>query len=122
MDVPQMALAQEVEVLIPTLASLPMAVMITDCNGVVQFVNPPLEALAGYAADNLIGQPAGLVVSGTSIQENIQTVAASGQPWKGESLCRQKSGACGSGGDNDLADQGNHGCRNPLPGDCTRRT
>ena len=92
MDVPQMALAQEVEVLIPTLASLPMAVMITDCNGVVQFVNPPLEALAGYAADNLIGQPAGLVVSGTSIQENIQTVAASGQPWKGESLCRQKSG------------------------------
>ncbi len=92
MDVRQMALAQEVEVLLPTLASLPMAAMITDCSGVVLCVNPHLEALVGYAADDLVGQPLGSVVLGTSMQDNFQTVAATGKPWKGKSPFPQKSG------------------------------
>ena len=78
-----------------TLASLPVAVMITDCNSLIQFVNPALEVLTGYAAADLIGQPANSVIPDTqraSIGQNIQAVAASGQQWNGESVVHRKSG------------------------------
>jgi PAS domain S-box-containing protein len=99
MEVRQEALAQEVQVLLPTLASLPMAAMITDCNGVVCWANPCLGELTGYAVGEIVGQEARLLLAEDAThahREILQHVVASGEPWRGESAVRRKTGElCG---------------------------
>lgn len=75
--------------------ALPIAAMVTDADGIVLCLDPLLAEITGYAADEIVGQPVGLVLAdplGASIQENIRTLAASGQRWKRESVIRRKSG------------------------------
>jgi PAS domain S-box-containing protein len=90
-----MVLAPEVEVLIPTLAVLPMAVMTTDRNGVVCWANTCLSALTGYGVDEIAGQDAGMLFSGDaahSHREVLCRVVSTGEPWRGESAGRRKNG------------------------------
>jgi PAS domain S-box-containing protein len=91
-----MALAQEVEVLIPTLAALPLAVMTTECNGVVSWANAGLSDLTGYAVDEIVGQSAEILESKDAthpLHDIVHRVVACGEPWKGESVGRYKDGA-----------------------------
>ena len=90
-----MALAQEVEVLVPLLASLPIGVMITDCNGVVRWANDRLCALTGYGVGEIVGQNAQLLESEDAAHAVLgiaRKVVASGEPWTGESVGRRKNG------------------------------
>ena len=69
--------------------------MIADCNGFVRFVNPPMEALTGYAPGDLVGRSACLILPGEpagSMGDRFQDAAAFSQQWKGESLLRRKYG------------------------------
>jgi PAS domain S-box-containing protein len=94
-----MDFAPQVEVLIPTLAALPMAVMTTDCDGVICWANACLSALTGYAVDEIVGRNAGVLLSGDpahSCHDVLEHVVASGEPWKGEWAVRRKDGGlCG---------------------------
>ncbi len=90
-----MVLAHQVEVLIPTLASLPVAVMATDRNGVICWANACLSALTGYAADEIVGQDAEMLLSGEterSHREALEHVVASGESWRGECAGKRKNG------------------------------
>jgi len=69
-----------------------MAAMVTDAGGVIEFANPPMEGLTGCAAGELTGRPIGSNLLGAKVQEEIQTVAASGQAWQGESVWRRSTG------------------------------
>jgi len=74
--------------------ALPIAAAITDIDGIVQSVNRPLVEFTGFAADEVVGRSVGSILldkPGVCILENIRTVAASGQAWKGETVS-QKSG------------------------------
>ena len=89
-----MAHAREVEVLIPTLATFPMAVMVTDCKGVVLWANNRLSDLTGYAIEQLIGQSAGahlLQIADHPVLDNLRDVVASSEPRKGESAGSTKN-------------------------------
>jgi PAS domain S-box-containing protein len=92
-----MALPQEVEVLLPTLASLPMAVVASDCGGGVRWVNARFTALLGYALDEIIGRNIEMLEPGTT-QNPLREIlhhAATGEPWEGNSVWSRKRGdAC----------------------------
>jgi two-component system cell cycle sensor histidine kinase/response regulator CckA len=85
----------DVEIIIPTLASLPMAVMTTDCDGVVRWANACLSRLTGYAIDEIVGQNAKMLEPEDTMHpfhNVLQHVVASGEPWRGDSVARRKSG------------------------------
>ena len=78
-----MALAYEIEVLIPALASLPMAVMTTDCNGIIRWANTCLCDLTGYAVEEIVGQNVESLESESttnSLHDILQHVIAAGEP------------------------------------------
>ncbi len=75
--------------------ALPVAAMVTDAEGVVLCLDPVLAEIAGCAADEMVGQPVGLVLAdapGASLEQSIRTAAASGQRSKCASAIRRKSG------------------------------
>ena len=89
-----MVLPREVEVLLPALASLPLAALITDSNGIVDWANAGLSDLAGYAVDEIVGQNVGMLESKHSthpIHDSLQHVA-SGEPWEADSIWSRKNG------------------------------
>ena len=90
-----MAPSPNVEVLIPTLASLPMAVMTTDCDGLVRWANGCLSKLTGYTVDEIVGHNAGMLEPKESkhpLNDILHHVVASGEPWRGDSVGRRKNG------------------------------
>ncbi len=70
-------------------------IVITDRNGVIEYVNPYFYALTGYAPEEIIGNNPNVWQSGeTPIQayeEMWQTILA-GKVWRGEVLNRKKNG------------------------------
>ncbi|MGD0001276.1 MAG: PAS domain S-box protein [Bryobacteraceae bacterium] len=89
-----MVLPREVEVLLPALASLPLAALITDSNGVVSWANAGLSDLTGYSVDEIVGQSVGMLESKHSthpIHDSLQHVA-SGEPWEADSIWSRKNG------------------------------
>jgi two-component system cell cycle sensor histidine kinase/response regulator CckA len=89
-----MALPQEVEVLIPALASLPLAALITDSNGVVIWANAGLSDLTGYSGDEIVGQSVGMLESKDAnhpVHDRLRHVA-SGEPWEADSIWSRKNG------------------------------
>lgn len=70
-------------------------IVITDTNGVIEYVNPRFIRLTGYSAEEAIGQNPRLLKSGQMppefYQELWRTISA-GQEWRGEFLNRKKNG------------------------------
>ncbi|GAB0056215.1 Sensor histidine kinase RcsC [Candidatus Magnetaquicoccaceae bacterium FCR-1] len=71
----------------------PAAVIVTNAQGVVEYVNTRFETLTGYARAELIGLPNGLERFGLREGTRADTrVATPDQPWRGELVSRTKSG------------------------------
>jgi PAS domain S-box-containing protein len=72
------------------------AILITDPQGDIQWVNPAFEALTGYAAQEAVGlNPGRLIKSGLHEQAFYQQMwetILSGQIWRGELVNRRKDG------------------------------
>lgn len=71
------------------------AVMITDRNGVVEYVNPGFEHLTGYRSDEVVGGTPAILKSGKHSDETYQDLWAtilSGRPYQGVLINRKKSG------------------------------
>lgn len=93
---------QEKRVMSDTIAKLkyaleqtPLSILMTDPDGIIEYVNPKLAELTGYCIEELIGQKPGIFKSGLtnpeSYKELWQSITA-GTMWKGEFCNRKKNG------------------------------
>lgn len=72
------------------------SIMITDQNGVIQYVNPAFMAISGYEAEEVIGQKPRILRSGKHDREfysRLWKTLLSGQVWKGRFVNRRKDGS-----------------------------
>ena len=67
--------------------SLPFGVAVTDIHGIVTWANPTFAQLTGCTPDQLLGQSAG-----EFDWEALSHAAPSSEPWRGETICRRKTG------------------------------
>jgi diguanylate cyclase (GGDEF)-like protein/PAS domain S-box-containing protein len=73
----------------------PAAVIITDPDGVIEYVNPKFAKVTGYAADEVVGQRPSLLKSGNQPAEfyrDLWQTISSGREWRGELCNRAKDG------------------------------
>jgi PAS domain S-box-containing protein len=72
------------------------AVVVTDPEGVISFVNPAWERLNGYSAEEALGKTPRIISSGQHNQEfyaAMWEVLLSGKTWQGEVINRRKDGS-----------------------------
>ncbi len=72
------------------------AVVVTDRDGVIEYVNPAFERITGYTATEAIGQTPNLLYSGEqddSFYTELWETITSGETWTAEITNRTKSGA-----------------------------
>lgn len=70
-------------------------IVITDTNGIIQYVNPAMEMMTGYAHDELIGSNPSILKSGQHDSEfyrQIWLAILSGAKWSGRFVNRRKNG------------------------------
>lgn len=71
----------------------PALVMITDADGVIEYLNPKSQSITGYAPEELLGRNAAeLGEQGAEEMQAMWTVLNAGQEWRGEFRNRRKSG------------------------------
>ncbi len=71
------------------------AVLITDANAVIEYVNPAYQALSGFSADELIGETPRMVQSGEmprSFFKQMWKQLLSGRTWHGTFINKHKNG------------------------------
>ncbi len=71
------------------------AVIITDSNGVIQYVNPAQEILSGYSRSELLGQTPNILKSDfqdDTFYDNLWDTINSGEVWSGRFVNKKKDG------------------------------
>ncbi|MBN2233070.1 MAG: PhnD/SsuA/transferrin family substrate-binding protein [Deltaproteobacteria bacterium] len=71
------------------------AIVITDAEGVIQYVNPAFERITGYRREEALGQNPRLLQSGEhdrAFYENLWQTLLRGETWQGELVNRNKNG------------------------------
>jgi len=72
------------------------SVVITNRNGIIEYVNPSFTQLTGYSAEEAIGQTPRLLNSGNqsaSFYEDMWKTISSGEVWHGKVIDRKKNGS-----------------------------
>lgn len=88
-------LARERERLRAILDSIGEGVVFTNRNGAIEYINPAMERLTGYAADEALGQNPRIWQSGQTpltLYEQMWDTILRGEVWQGELINRCKSG------------------------------
>ena len=92
----RMALAMErFRVLGAALQSSPVAAVITDADGCIDWVNAQYEANTGYSLDEVRGRKPSLIASGLTPPETYRQMWArlmAGLPWRGEFINQRQDG------------------------------
>jgi len=73
----------------------PTSIMITDTNGVIEYVNPMFTEITGYSFNEAVGQTPRLLKSGQTSAEEYATLwktIKSGESWHGKFYNRKKNG------------------------------
>jgi PAS domain S-box-containing protein len=73
----------------------PASVVITDLNGVIQYVNPKFTEVSGYTYYEAIGKNPRILRSGKTpeyMYANLWKMISTGNEWKGELLNKKKNG------------------------------
>ena len=73
----------------------PSAIMITDVDGKIEYVNPNFTTITGYTSEEVLGRNPRILKSGlTSVKvyEELWHALISGKEWRGEILNRKKNG------------------------------
>ncbi|CAA7626984.1 ATP-binding protein [Magnetospirillum sp. UT-4] len=73
----------------------PLAIVITDCRGLIEYVNPRFEGLTGYSAAEAVGNTPRILKSGEvpeATYHEMWTTIAAGLTWRGEMVNRKKTG------------------------------
>jgi PAS domain S-box-containing protein len=73
------------------------AILITDCNGIIEWANPAFTRLSGWSLVEAVGRtPQALVKSGLhdpAFYQRMWATIAAGQVWQGEVINRRKDGS-----------------------------
>jgi PAS domain S-box-containing protein len=73
----------------------PDSIIVTNTDGIIEYVNPATYKLTGYSREELIGQNPRILRAGSASKEEIdlylETIKG-GNEWKGEYPCRRKNG------------------------------
>jgi len=95
-DITERMLAEdEIRQLSSVVAHMADLVMITDHNGVINYVNPAFERLTGYSLVDVVGRTSRILKSGQQTEEfyrNLWNTILSGAVFEGEFINRKKSG------------------------------
>ncbi len=86
---------QQVNILSTAVEQSPSAVVITDLEGRIEYVNSKMEQLTGYTAEELKGRSTNVFQSGDTPDEKYDELwltVTSGKVWKGELLNKRKDG------------------------------
>lgn len=71
-------------------------VIITDCNGIIEYVNPAFCRVSGYSYEDVVGKTPALLKSGRmsyAFYERLWESLRSGSEWSGEFFNRRKDGS-----------------------------
>lgn len=74
----------------------PSAVMITDTQGMIEYINPKLSEMTGYSSDELLGQNNNILKSGemsANVFSDMWNLLREGKTWTGQLLNRKKDGS-----------------------------
>ena len=85
----------QVNLLLSALTSAANAILITDCQGRIEWVNPAFTALTGYAPEEVVGGNPGILNSGqqsASFYADLWATILTGNHWRGELVNRRKDG------------------------------
>ena len=72
------------------------SIMITDKNGLIEFVNPAFEKISGYKKDEIIGKNPKILKTdylSKEVYENLWKDISSGKVWEGEFYNQKKDGS-----------------------------
>jgi len=72
------------------------AIVITDCDGLIQWVNPAFESMTGYSPQEVIGKNTRFLSSGVQdikFYKNMWNTICSGVVWQGELVNKRKDGS-----------------------------
>ncbi|MFZ0390481.1 MAG: PAS domain S-box protein [Calditrichia bacterium] len=86
---------EELRKLVMAVEQNPVAVMIADAEGRIQYVNPKYCETSGYSSEEVLGKKPGILKSGTTpgeVYDSLWRTIRSGQIWNGELLNKKKSG------------------------------
>ncbi|MBP6118860.1 MAG: response regulator [Giesbergeria sp.] len=86
---------QRLRVLGAALENSPVSVVVTDAQGVIEWVNPEFERNTGYSLAEVRGRKPSLLASGkTPVQSfhEMWSAMLTGRPWKGTFINRRKDG------------------------------
>jgi len=85
----------KLETLSKAITHAPVSVIITDSNGIIEFVNPKFTEITGYCIEEAIGQNMNIVNSGHHPKEfhvKLWETISSGKDWNGTFLNKKKNG------------------------------
>ncbi|WP_176958325.1 PAS domain-containing sensor histidine kinase [Mariprofundus sp. KV] len=71
-------------------------ILLTDRNGIIEYVNPALERVSGYSAQELMGKKPSMLKSSAqdaSVYQQLWQTIVSGQTWRGTLIDRRKDGS-----------------------------
>lgn len=86
---------QEISKLLQSIESSPVATLITDANGVIEYVNPRYTLLSGFSGQEAIGKRTSINSSGETPRDVYNVMwqnILSGRRWQGELLNKRKDG------------------------------
>ena len=73
----------------------PIAIEISDANGIIEYINPAFEKITGYSSGEIIGQNPRILKSGyhsNAFYKNLWNTILSGKEWIGELKNKRKNG------------------------------
>ncbi len=86
---------EEIRKLSRAVEQSPLAVVITNTNGTIEYVNPHFHKVTGYTADEMIGENPRILKSGETPDESYRKLwetISSGKEWHGEFHNKKKNG------------------------------
>lgn len=89
------AAESRLRVLSTAIEQTPATVMITDAEGVIEYVNPQFTVESGYSPAEVVGQSSRLLSKGLdcdAVFEGMWRDLSQGKPWVGELMSRDKQG------------------------------
>ncbi|MHC1705930.1 MAG: PAS domain S-box protein [Bacteroidales bacterium] len=88
-------ISDETSKLLKAITQSPVAIVITNTDGIIEYINPKYTEITGYTYDEAFGHTPNLLKSGyhdLEFYQNMWTNIKSGKDWKSELLNKKKNG------------------------------